>query len=210
MAKPSDGGTRPPPDLLLTDISGEGPGTQPESATSREESRANEPKPDAPSKPGGGPSSGEERPAGSGAEEKSGEIRGAEDGMPREPTQSRDDLGERLEGIEAAVGELPALREMVAEGAGESRLVRLAVAAVSRENDGLKDTSSTLVESAVELKRLSLNLKLSEEQLWKRLKQTTRIEDDVSALKRLVWGAIIAIPVLAGVVQVALSRLGLI
>ena len=113
MAQSSDSANRPPPDLLLTDISGEGTEAKTRSATSPEELPANELERDAPSKQGDELSSGMQRSAGVGesAEEECVELRGTEDETPQEPKQSHDDRIERLEKVEAALGELPALRE---------------------------------------------------------------------------------------------------
>ena len=188
MAQSSDGGNRPPPDLLLTDISSEEPEAKTRSATSPRELPANELEPDAPSKPGDEPSSGVERSAraGAGSEKESGELRDTEDETLREPRQSHDDLIERLGKIEAVVGELPALREKVAEGVVESRLVRLAVVGMSKETDELKGTASRVDETVADLKKLSSNLKLSERRTRDKLDRATRIEDDVTTVKKRV------------------------
>ena len=188
MGQSSDGGNRPPPDLLLTDISGEEPEAKTGSATSPEELPATELEPDAPSKPGDEPSSGVERSARAGAdsEKESRELRSGVDTKVQGTKQSHDDLSERLEKIEAAVGELPALIEKVAEGVVESRLVRLAVVGMSKETDELKATASRVDETVADLKKLSSNLKLSERLTRERLDRATCIEDEVTTVKKRV------------------------
>ena len=223
MAKSSDGGNRPPPDLLLTDISGEGPEPKTESATSPGKLPENELEPDAPSKRGDELSSGVECPAGAGAsaEEKSGELRGTEDETPQEPKQSHDDLSERLEKIETAVGELPALREDVREVAEQSKLVRSAFVGVSDRFEGLErrlsetlkvveGTAATVGETAAELKRKDRNLKLAERLIDERLDKALQFEKDIRTIKRIAigWSVVIGVVVVVFVRSV-LERSGL-
>ena len=223
MANSSDSGNRPPPDLLLTDISGEGPEAKTGSATSPEELPATELEPDAPLKPGDEPSSGVGRSARAGAdsEKESGELRSGVDTKVQGTKQSHDDLSERLEKIEAAVGELPALREDVREIAEQLKLARPALAGIWNRVEGLErrlpetlkvveDTAATVGETAAELKRKDRDLKLSEQLIEERLVKAIQFETDIRTLKRIAigWSVVIGVFVIVFLLNV-LERFGL-
>ena len=222
MAKSSDGENRPPPDLLLTDISDEGTEPKTKSATSPGELPENELGPDAPSRQGDEPSSGVERSAraGADAEKEARELRSGVDTKVQGTKQSLDDLSERLEKIEAAVGELPALQEVVGRIVEQLKLARSALvgqldkmekleqklseipesvergADAARETaDGLRATGKKVADSADIFNRL--------------IRGFENIERDVNTLKGIAWGAVIAFLMLAGVVLLALERFGL-
>ena len=223
MGQSSDGGNRPPPDLLLTDISGEEPEAKTGSATSPEELSATELEPDASSKPGDEPSSGVERSARAGAdsEKESRELRSGVDTKVQGTKQSHDDLSERLEKIEAAVGELPALREDVREIAEQLKLARPALAGVWDRVEGLErrlpetlkvveGAAAAVGETAAEFKRKDRDLKLSEQLIDERLVKAIQIETDIRTLKRIAigWSVVIGVFVIVFLLNV-LERFGL-
>lgn len=220
MAQSKGGGPGPPRDFLLTDRTAR----EPEAGAGPDPSPGGVPgdgaQPRAPAK-GGEALRGETQPSvpGEAQPQKTGD--GPRTGADIEAeVHALEDLSERLEGIEAPEDKAPRLETDAGEIREQLKLARSALVGVSSRMEALerlvhetageiRGTGDTVREAAARVERKGLGLDLAARTLEGKLRQLTRIEDDVRMLKRFAgaWSAGNAIVLLLVFVYVA-ERLG--